>query len=185
MTSPIETRLLQAILVVAPQLHITSHVCFGWKSLDEESVDHPSDYTEAAVGESVADIMIYPEAQVSGYRADLLMFLQMPHQEGVLNTALVVECDGHEWHERTQQQAAYDRARDRALLRGGLSTIRFTGSEIHRDANQCAREVLEVVGALHACRIRDIAGFAGELARKFVAKAVEHVDLERAKKDGG
>jgi hypothetical protein len=55
--------------------------------------------------------------------------------------AIAIECDGFEWHERTKQQAAADRARDRELLAVGLATIRFTGSEIHHYADRCAAEV--------------------------------------------
>lgn len=47
-----------------------------------------------------------------------------------------------------EQQASYDRARDRALLKEGLPTIRFTGSDIHRDAEQCAIEIIEVAEML-------------------------------------
>lgn len=53
---------------------------------------------------------------------------------------LAIECDGHDYHNLTKQQAAYDRARDRELLAVGIPTIRFTGSEIHHSAERCARE---------------------------------------------
>lgn len=185
MTSPIEARLLDAILALAPQLHIAAHVCFGWQSVDVEPVDHASDDTRPAIGDSVANLMIYPEALVRGYRADLLLFLVMPHRGVPLSTALVVECDGHDWHERTQQQAAYDRARDRDILRGGWATIRFTGSEIHRDANQCANDVLQVIGAIHESRARDIGRHAEAIAQQHIAHAVELLNDERRKKDGG
>ena len=46
---------------------------------------------------------------------------------------IAVECDGHEFHEKTKQQAARDKARDRD---------RFTGSEIWKDPGACADEVL-------------------------------------------
>jgi very-short-patch-repair endonuclease len=57
---------------------------------------------------------------------------------------LVVECDGHDFHDRTKQQAAYDRARDRELLAIGIRTIRFTGSEIHHSAERCAQETWRI-----------------------------------------
>lgn len=46
---------------------------------------------------------------------------------------IVVECDGHEFHEKTKEQAQRDKARDRALQRAGWVVLRYTGSEIfHR-----------------------------------------------------
>lgn len=54
---------------------------------------------------------------------------------------IAVECDGHEWHERTKEQAARDKSRDRALVAAGWRVIRFTGSEIWADPRRCALEV--------------------------------------------
>lgn len=55
---------------------------------------------------------------------------------------LAVEIDGHEFHEKTKWQAARDRKRDRELVNEGIYVMRFTGSEIYRDPDQCAYEVL-------------------------------------------
>lgn len=55
---------------------------------------------------------------------------------------LVVECDGHDFHERTKEQAAKDRARDRHLLLEGYEVFRFTGSELWRDPWGCAGQVI-------------------------------------------
>lgn len=57
----------------------------------------------------------------------------------------VVECDGHEFHEKTKRQAARDRQRDRACQALGYQLFRFTGSEIFADASGCALEVLEAI----------------------------------------
>ena len=54
----------------------------------------------------------------------------------------VVECDGHEFHERTKDQAQRDRSRDRRLQEAGFRVFRFTGSELYRDPIGCAREVI-------------------------------------------
>jgi very-short-patch-repair endonuclease len=59
--------------------------------------------------------------------------------------AVVVECDGHAFHERTKQQAARDRQRDRALQKAGYEVFRFTGSELSADAKMCAQEVLDAL----------------------------------------
>jgi len=63
---------------------------------------------------------------------------------------LCVEADGHDYHERTKQQAAHDRARDRALQLDRWMVLRFTGSEIHKDAASCANQVIQalLMGAL-------------------------------------
>jgi hypothetical protein len=58
---------------------------------------------------------------------------------------VVVECDGHEFHERTKEQARADKSRDRELTAMGYTVLHFTGSEIHADPWKCAREVYRVL----------------------------------------
>lgn len=59
--------------------------------------------------------------------------------------ALAVEADGHDYHERTKAQAEHDRTRDRAMQAEGWTVMRFTGSEIYRNAEKCAAEVEAVI----------------------------------------
>ena len=64
---------------------------------------------------------------------------------GIAPGPLVVEVDGHEFHERTKLQAARDRQRDRAMIAEGFRVVRFTGQEVYRAA-ECADEVGRLVG---------------------------------------
>ncbi len=83
--------------------------------------------------------LIYHQTEVCGYRVDFLLVLVLP--EGRRVVGVVVECDGHDFHERTKEQAKRDRGMDRALTAAGFRVLRFTGSEIYRDAVRCAKEV--------------------------------------------
>lgn len=56
---------------------------------------------------------------------------------------LVVECDGHDFHERTKEQAAKDRSRDRKIALSGMEIFRFTGSELWRDPWGCVEQVID------------------------------------------
>lgn len=80
---------------------------------------------------------IEPQFKIGGYRVDFAVGA-WPKAPGSL---LIVECDGHDFHERTKEQAARDRQRDRNLQAQGHKVFRFTGMEIHRDAFVCALEV--------------------------------------------
>lgn len=64
-----------------------------------------------------------------------------------LSTSVCVECDGHDYHERTKEQAAKDRARDRYFTLKGIPFMRFTGSEIWKDAFGCVEQVREFLHA--------------------------------------
>ncbi len=52
-----------------------------------------------------------------------------------------IELDGHDFHDRTKEQAERDKSRDRLLTEKGWSPIRFTGSEVWRDPSACAQQV--------------------------------------------
>lgn len=53
---------------------------------------------------------------------------------------VAVELDGHEFHERTREQAERDKHRDRTLVSNGWRVIRFTGSEVVRNVSKCVVE---------------------------------------------
>lgn len=80
------------------------------------------------------------QADAPPYRLDFLLTCRL----GGRRARLAVECDGHNFHEKTKEQAARDKSRDRALAAAGITVLRFTGSEIHRQPYRCLRDV-EVV----------------------------------------
>lgn len=102
-------------------------------------------------------LAIVPQAQVCGYRVDFFV------TDGYRN--VVVECDGHDYHERTKEQASRDRSRDRRLQYHGHIVLRFTGAEIVRDTEACAAEVISLHNLLNL----------GEVAR-VVARLVERAN---------
>lgn len=88
-------------------------------------------------------LIIWRQVVIGRYTADILVSVWVPSQSGPLY--IVVECDGHEFHERTKQQAAHDKKRDRALQRLGYPVLRFTGSEIWKSPTRAA---VELIGAV-------------------------------------
>jgi hypothetical protein len=79
-----------------------------------------------------------------------------------LSLGIAVEIDGHSFHERTKEQAARDRSRDRALVRDGIRVLQFTGAEAYADADRCAREVVQVYERLRASQIEAVRLIAGK-----------------------
>ena len=82
-------------------------------------------------------IAVSPQVDIGHYRVDFLIAALAGTYK-----YLVVECDGHEFHE-TKKQAALDRRRDRELQLLGYDVFRFTGSEIYNCAPECAMDVVE------------------------------------------
>lgn len=104
----------------------------SWLVLPEYAIGdlHFSDDTE---------LLLLPQRKVLSYRVDFIVS-RSPFVEG---KGVAVECDGHNFHERTKEQAARDRQKDRDLQAAGYRVLRFTGSEIYRDAFKCADETLK------------------------------------------
>lgn len=52
-----------------------------------------------------------------------------------------IEFDGHDFHDRTKEQAQRDKSRDRLLTAKGWSPVRFTGSEVWKDPSDIVAQV--------------------------------------------
>lgn len=75
------------------------------------------------------------EAQhrIPPYRADLLV-----------DGWLVVEVDGYRYHYLHREDVLSDRRRDRWVARQGFRVIRFVGTEVWNDLEDCVQEVLAI-----------------------------------------
>lgn len=58
---------------------------------------------------------------------------------------LLVECDGHDFHEKTKAQVSRDNERAMDLRLAGYEILRFSGSQIYSDPFKCADEVCKYV----------------------------------------
>lgn len=86
-------------------------------------------------------MVIIPQAQIGSFRVDFLVRAYTELIAGRPQVAqMVIECDGHDFHERTKQQARKDRSRDRLLQQQGFLIFRFTGSELWENPIRCASE---------------------------------------------
>lgn len=87
--------------------------------------------------------LIAAQVHIEPYRVDFLVTSKPFPTLAPLR--LVIECDGHDFHEKTKEQAARDKGRDREIVAKGFQIMRFTGSEIWRDPLHCARSIYSAV----------------------------------------
>ncbi len=116
--SPIEELFLAALILCGD---------FCWRSSNPPDVGFWRDQM----------VTLQQQVPIGAYRVDFLIAGQR---------AAVVELDGHDFHERTKEQAERDKKRDRVLQATGLAVLRFTGSEVWRDPLGAARSVYEFAG---------------------------------------
>lgn len=82
--------------------------------------------------------VVFPQVRIAKYTVDfLVMFWDWRN----LIRQIAIECDGHDFHERTRQQTWHDKRRDRFFASNSIFVMRFTGGEIKRDPVECAAEV--------------------------------------------
>jgi len=121
-----------------------------------------TEYTSLAVTKTVADaelaqrvsveqreaettLICVPQAQIDDMRVDFVFSAFMRPSDGSAPywRRLIVECDGHDFHERTKQQATRDKRRDRNLVVAGYDCFRFSGTEIWTDPLGCAQQIAD------------------------------------------
>lgn len=88
------------------------------------------------------DIEIQEELNVGSktYRPDFIISNSIGEAYNV-----VIECDGHDFHEKTKQQVIKGNNRDYDLKLDGYEVLHFSGSEIFKDAVKCASKAIEFV----------------------------------------
>src|SRR5688572_26118043 len=169
--SPIETALHRALRRVGVDLgavvydyaarsgKLEMRVCDGTATLVPASgrFEWPELETLGDIEVSNLTMVIASDVLAAGYRLDLVVMCRergtFCGSESPVDVYVPVECDGHEFHEKMPQQAARDKARDRELARKlGVPVIRFAGTEIARDSDGCAREIIDTCLGLHRHR---------------------------------
>jgi very-short-patch-repair endonuclease len=163
--SPIEAIMLGAFVTLSAKKGLNLRLLPDRNKA--EHVIERAHRTHMADHQSSILVTISPQVQIGDYRVDILLeyeFLQRefpdeakivasnngawtsrPEQAPSRRTGakFVVECDGHEFHEKTKEQAAQDKRRDRTLQSLGFKVFRFTGMEINNDVLSCAEEVFD------------------------------------------
>lgn len=104
-------------------------------------VNPPSSYLSP-----MPEVKLECQKQIGQYRVDF--FIQTKSYEGK-DIRVVIEVDGHEFHEKTKEQAQRDKERDRFLVSSGCIVMRFTGSEVYKNAEGCAVEISNYIEKLH------------------------------------
>lgn len=146
--SPIEQAMLFALTVAAHEL--ASNVRY-----------RKGEHVFGDFDDMPDSILIEPQARLGEYRVDFLLMYhecitdfdrneklkdgtEIPGVKDVI-AHLIVECDGHDFHDRSKEQASRDRERDRELKKLGYEVFRYTGADIWKSPLGCAREAVQVL----------------------------------------
>lgn len=118
--SPIEDMLGAALLMAARYAKVNLKLCRGRA---------PDGWDGFA---------LIPQCRWGIYRSDWAII------STATKMALLIECDGKDFHS-SPEQLEHDRKKDQAAHDRGYLTLRFTGSDIHRDADGIAKRVIQAL----------------------------------------
>lgn len=105
--------------------------------------------------QSMEHVGITPQATIGKYRADFkISIVDLRKMES--RNSVVVECDGHEFHEKDEKARRYEKQRDRKMQVLGHKVFRFTGKEITDNPIMVAAEVLAYVSAVETDILVDV-----------------------------
>ena len=96
------------------------------------------DVVESRGKHRINGLAIFPQAKIGNYRVDF----KLTYQKGETVKEVIVECDSEEFHERSEQERRYEKARDRYLIKKGFTVLHFTGKEIMENPLEVASEIL-------------------------------------------
>jgi len=87
------------------------------------------------------------QANSHRYIADFCFEPSIQFYEKYMNCPkrLVIECDGHEFHEKTKEQVKRDNEREYDLKMAGYDVLRFSGSEIYNTPYTCAEKTINYI----------------------------------------
>jgi very-short-patch-repair endonuclease len=74
----------------------------------------------------------YPQYKIGRYTVDFIVEFDKDW-DGENVTKIVIECDGHEFHEKTKEQVSKDKKRDRELQKMGYKVLRYSGSDLYKE----------------------------------------------------
>lgn len=114
-------------------------------SVADESVNAPDIVNDDFSVESGYGLHIYPQHHIGKYRVDFLLTYR-PEITNQNTKSVVVELDGHEFHDKDKSQRAYEKARDRYLVSQGFSVLHYTGSEVVNNPIKVVSEAISLTG---------------------------------------
>ena len=115
--------------------------CFA----DYEDFEPDTVFDPVAQKETIGyGVSVLPQHKIGNYRVDFLLI----RNTGRHSESVVVELDGHAFHDKDKRQRAYEKARDRFLVKNGYRVLHFTGSEVVADPYGVAYEALDLIGAM-------------------------------------
>lgn len=84
-------------------------------------------------------LSVYPQKQIGHYRVDFLIVCRNLNK----TNQIIIELDGHDFHDKDKHQRSYEKARDRFLINSGYKVFHYTGSDVVSNPHHVVFEVIK------------------------------------------
>lgn len=144
-----QTEIVENLLVSSPieQMFLVALHALVRANYDEINPDPVSIGEQILLGRG---IHVRSQFQVDQFRVDFLVERVWIFEGKNCSNGVIVELDGHEFHDKDKRQRSYEKARDRHLIRRGFKVLHFTGSDVASDPCRVAHEVMDIIEAFNA-----------------------------------
>lgn len=115
-------------------------------------------YSESNNWQHGPGLHISMQKEIGKYRADFLVWQEKMAGKFGLGP-IVVELDGHDFHDRDKRQRSYEKARDRFFVKEGYRVMHYTGSDVVANPLKVAFEVMQMLGIFHAYEEKQLEKF--------------------------
>lgn len=96
---------------------------------------------------NVGPIERQADVQANGHKYRVDFLIPVAYHTASVNRQMhyVIECDGHDYHEKTKAQVLKNNKRNRDLQSAGYEVVRFSGSEIYKSSHRCVEELMRII----------------------------------------
>lgn len=119
--------------------------CNVWCASEHVELNPPPYVGDNLIADYPCGIYVEPQVKIGPYRVDFLIY-----QRGIGPDShfgpVIVELDGHNFHDKDKKQRSYEKARDRYFVKSGHRVLHYTGADIVSDPFKVAHECLCMVG---------------------------------------
>lgn len=116
--------------------------CHVWCASEYIDLNPPFTIRDDFTMDLPCGIYIEPQKKIGQYKVD---FFISSYGIGP-DLHLIVELDGHDFHDKDKKQRSYEKARDRFFVKSGFKVLHYTGSDVVADPFKVTHECLCMVG---------------------------------------
>jgi hypothetical protein len=140
--------------ITSPIEHLFFIACYVLCAAHQREINPDPHITDNGKFDYPPCFFVEPQVVIGSYRVDFVITENIkpsPYRKtpAPIHAPVIVELDGHAFHDKNKEQRAREKARDRFLIKTGYKILHFTGSEVNADPFKVAFEAFSLTGLFY------------------------------------